>query len=341
MIAMYKVKDISLAEEGKKKIDWVSRFMPVLNAIAESFREEKPFKGVKVAACLHLEMKTAHLMTMMKEGGAEVSLAGSNPLSTQDDVAAALAREGVRVYSWRGMSEEEYYENLNRALDIGPKLVVDDGADLTALLHSQRRELLDDIVGGSEETTTGVIRLRAMERDGVLTYPMIAVNDSKCKYLFDNRYGTGQSTLDGVMRATNLLLAGKNVVVAGYGWVGKGLALRANGMGASVIVTEVDPIKALEARMEGFLVMTMEEAAKVGDIFIVGTGDINVIRREHFERIGMGRSWPMPATSTWRSASPTWRSSQRRSSRRGLTSPSTRWRMAEGCTCWLTVDSST
>jgi len=280
---MFRVKDLSLAEEGRRKIDWVSRFMPVLNEIGEEFREKKPLKGLKIACCLHLEMKTAYLSLILKAGGAEVSLAGSNPLSTKDDVCAALAKEGIRVYSWYGMTKEEYYENLHMALDIGPNVIIDDGADLTAIVHKERRELIPDIIGGSEETTTGVIRLKAMEADGTLKFPMIAVNDSKCKYMFDNRYGTGQSAFDGIMRATNLLIAGKNVVIIGYGWVGRGLAIRADGLGANVIVTEVDPIRALEARMDGFRVMSMLEAARIGDIFITATGNINVIRKEHFK----------------------------------------------------------
>jgi len=280
---MFKVRDISLAPEGKRKIDWVSRFMPVLNSIEKEFKEEKPLERMKIACCLHLEMKTAYLALVLKAGGAEVSLAGSNPLSTKDDVCAALANEGIRVYSWHGMTREEYYENLHRALDIGPNIVIDDGADLTAIVHRERKELIPEIIGGSEETTSGVIRLKAMEAEGVLKFPMIAVNDSKCKYMFDNRYGTGQSALDGIMRATNLLIAGKNLVIAGYGWVGRGLAIRASGMGANVIVTEVDPIRALEAKMDGFRVMSMLEASRIGDIFITATGNINVIRKEHFK----------------------------------------------------------
>jgi len=279
---MFKVKDISLAPEGKRKIDWVSRFMPVLNSIEKEFKEKKPLEGLKIACCLHLEMKTAYLTLVLKAGGAEVSLAGSNPLSTKDDVCAALVKEGIRVYSWHGMTREEYYENLHRALDIEPNIVIDDGADLTAIVHKERKELIPNIIGGSEETTSGVIRLKAMEAEGVLKFPMIAVNDSKCKYMFDNRYGTGQSAFDGIMRATNLLIAGKNVVIVGYGWVGRGLAIRADGLGANVIVTEVNPIRALEARMDGFRVMSMLEAARIGDIFITATGNINVIRKEHF-----------------------------------------------------------
>ncbi|HDI86470.1 MAG TPA: adenosylhomocysteinase [Candidatus Korarchaeota archaeon] len=283
MDTSYRVRDISLAPSGAEKIMWVSRFMPVLRRIGERFREEKPLEGLRVAACLHVEMKTAFLALTLQQAGAEVSLAASNPLTTQDDVAAALAEEGVRVFAWRGETEEEYFENIDRALDLRPDLVIDDGADMIARLHSHRTELLDGVMGATEETTTGVIRLRAMEREGVLRIPVVAVNDALCKYLFDNRYGTGQSTWDGIMRATNLLIAGKSVVVAGYGWVGRGIAMRARGLGARVIVTEVDPIRALEAAMDGFEVMPMSEAAKVGDIFVTATGDVDVITAEHFK----------------------------------------------------------
>ena len=279
----YYVKDIKLAPEGEKKIDWVSRFMPVLQNIRKEFEQEKPFKGVKIATTLHLEMKTAFLLLTLKAAGAEVSAAASNPLSTQDDVVAALAKNGVKVYAIRGESREEYYEFMHRALDIEPNIIIDDGADMVSTVLRERQELIENLWGASEETTTGVIRLRAMEKDGVLRFPIIAVNDSYTKYLFDNRYGTGQSTWDGIIRSTNLLIAGKNVVVVGYGWCGRGIAMRAKGLGATVIVIETDPIRALEARMDGFLVMPMKEAAKVGDIFVTSTGNINCIRREHFE----------------------------------------------------------
>ena len=279
----YCVKDINLAPEGEKKIDWVSRFMPVLQHIRKDFERKKPFEGVRIATTLHLEMKTAFLLLTLKAGGAEVSAAASNPLSTQDDVVAALAKNGVKVYAIRGESREEYYEFMHKALDIRPNIIIDDGADMISIVHRERQELIDNIWGASEETTTGVLRLRAMEEDGVLKFPIIAVNDSYTKYLFDNRYGTGQSTWDGIIRSTNLLVAGKNVVVVGYGWCGRGIAMRARGLGATVIVVEVDPIRALEARMDGFLVMPMKEAAKVGDIFVTSTGNINCIRREHFE----------------------------------------------------------
>ncbi len=279
----YCIKDISLAPSGEKKIEWVSRFMPVLQAIRREFGKKQPFKGVRISATLHLEMKTAFLLLTLKDAGAEVSAAASNPLSTQDDVVAALAKAGVRVYAIRGESREEYYENMHKALDIRPNIIIDDGADMISVVHREREELIDEIWGASEETTTGVIRLRAMERDGVLKFPIIAVNDSYTKYLFDNRYGTGQSTWDGIIRTTNLLVAGKNVVVVGYGWCGRGIAMRARGLGATVIVVEVDPIRALEARMDGFLVMDMNEAARIGDIFVTSTGNIKCIRKEHFE----------------------------------------------------------
>jgi len=284
----YCIKDINLAPSGEKKIDWVSRFMPVLQTIRGEFEREKPFKGVRIATTLHLEMKTAFLLLTLKAGGAEVSAAASNPLSTQDDVVAALAKAGVKVYAIRGESREEYYENMHRALDIRPNIIIDDGADMISTVHRERPELIDEIWGASEETTTGVIRLRAMEKDGVLRFPIIAVNDSYTKYLFDNRYGTGQSTWDGIIRTTNLLVAGKNVVVVGYGWCGRGIAMRARGLGATVIVVEVDPIRALEARMDGFLVMDMKEASKIGDIFVTSTGNIKCIRREHFELMKNG-----------------------------------------------------
>ncbi|WP_297508939.1 adenosylhomocysteinase [Thermococcus sp.] len=279
----YCVKDLSLAPSGERKIDWVSRFMPVLQHIRADFEEKKPFKGIRIATTLHLEMKTAFLLLTLKAGGAEVSATASNPLSTQDDVVAALAKNGIKVYAVRGESREEYYENMHKALDIRPNIIIDDGADMISTVHRERQELIENIWGASEETTTGVIRLRAMERDGVLRFPIIAVNDSYTKYLFDNRYGTGQSTWDGIIRTTNLLVAGKNVVVVGYGWCGRGIAMRARGLGATVIVVEVDPIRALEARMDGFLVMDMKSASKIGDIFVTSTGNINCIRKEHFE----------------------------------------------------------
>ncbi len=277
----FKVKDISLAKEGKIQIEWAEKHMPVLLHIREKFSKEKPLSGIKISAVLHVTKETAVLVKTLIAGGAEVWLAGSNPLSTQDEVAAALVEEGAHVFAWRGETSDEYYWCIERIASIKPDIVLDDGADLHAYIHSKLRRIGEGVWGGTEETTTGVIRLRALEREGILLYPVIAVNNSLTKYLFDNRYGTGQSTIDGILRATNILLAGKVVVVAGYGWVGKGIAMRARGMGARVIVTEVDPIKALEAVMDGFEVMPMREAAKIGDIFITATGNKDVIRAEH------------------------------------------------------------
>jgi adenosylhomocysteinase len=277
-----RIADPTLAGPGMNKIEWALQFMPVLQSFDEEHLPSKPLEGLRIATCLHLEAKTACLLASLKRLGAEVSAAGSNPLSTQDDVCAALVRLGVRVYSRRGMSDLEYCENLSRALDIGPHIVIDDGADMVAMLHTSRRELLHDVRGGAEETTTGVKRLRAMEKEGKLAFAVIAVNDAASKYLFDNRYGTGQSVMDGLMRTTNSLVAGKNVVVAGYGWCGRGVAMRASGMGAKVIVVEVDPHRAFEAVMDGHSVMSMAEAAPVGDIFLTLTGNKQVIRKEHF-----------------------------------------------------------
>ncbi|RJS90491.1 adenosylhomocysteinase [Candidatus Bathyarchaeota archaeon] len=284
----YKVKDISLAEKGDLMIEWASMHMPVLRQIRGRFGEERPLEGLRVGACLHVTKETAVLVETLMAGGAEVFLCGSNPLSTQDEVAAALAERGVGVYAWRGETTEEYYWCIDRVIDGVPVVTLDDGADLVSTLHSKRTEALGEVKGGTEETTTGVIRLRAMARDGALRYPIIAVNDAYTKYLFDNRYGTGQSTIDGILRATSILLAGKNFVVCGYGWCGRGIALRARGMGANVIVTEVDPLRALEAVMDGFRVMPLREAAEVGDLFVTATGDINVIRGEHMERMKDG-----------------------------------------------------
>jgi len=278
----FKVKDLALASRGFLQLEWARRHMPVLMRIRERFSREKPLEGVRVSACLHVTKETGVLVETLIAGGAEVALAGSNPLSTQDDVAAALVEEGVNVYAWRGESEEEYYWCLSRIIEFKPDIVLDDGGDLHVTLHTKYKGVAGKVRGGTEETTTGVIRLKAMERDGILKYPVIAVNNAYTKYLFDNRYGTGQSTIDGILRATNILLAGKNVVVAGYGWVGRGIAMRARGMGAHVIVTEVNPIRALEAVMDGFKVMPMREAAKIGDVFITATGNKNVITREHF-----------------------------------------------------------
>jgi len=284
----FKVKDVSLAEQGKLLIDWASVHMPVLNQIKSRFEKEQPLKGVTLGACLHVTKETAVLVQTFLAGGAKVALCGSNPLSTQDEVAAALAEMGVHVYAWRGENTDEYYWCVNKTLDHKPTVTLDDGADLIGTVHMKRTELLETIKGGTEETTTGVVRLRAMEKAKALKYPIIAVNDANTKYLFDNRYGTGQSTIDGILRATSLLLAGKNFVVCGYGWCGRGLANRARGMGAHVIVTEVDPVRALEAIMDGFQVMSMNKAAMIGDIFVTLTGDTSVIRKEHMVKMKNG-----------------------------------------------------
>lgn len=302
----YDVKDIKLADQGLEKIEWAERRMPVLRKIRERFAKEKPLKGVKIACCLHVTTETANLGRTLKEGGAEVAICASNPLSTQDDVAAAIVKHfGIPTYSIKGESEGQYYTHIMKALAFMPNITMDDGADLVGSLHmialkryealhpkimkwvktlgeKKTEEFINKVVGGTEETTTGVIRLKSMEKEGVLCFPIVAVNDAFTKHMFDNRYGTGQSTIDGILRATNLLFAGANFVVAGYGWCGKGIAMRARGLSAHVIVTEVDPLRALEARMDGFDVMDMKSAARIGDIFISATGDINVIRGEHF-----------------------------------------------------------
>jgi len=274
------IKDINLADNGRKRIEWARRQMPVLQIIRERYKKEKPLEGVKIVACLHVTVETANLILTLRAGGAKIALTGSNPLSTQDDVAAALADDGINVYAFRGENEREYYECLDEALKISPEVTLDDGADTIARVHEKS---LEGIKGGCEETTTGVIRLRALSAEGRLRFPVIAVNDAETKMMFDNRYGTGQSTLHGIMNATNFLFAGKKVVVVGYGWCGRGVALRAKGLGSSVVVVEVNPRKALEAVMDGYAVMPMKEAAKVGDLFITVTGDISAIRREHFE----------------------------------------------------------
>ncbi len=278
----FDVKDVALAPEGLNRIEWADRQMPVLAAIRDRFEREQPLAGYRVSACLHVTSETANLMRALKAGGADIVLCASNPLSTQDDVAAALVEEyDVSVYAIKGEDNDTYYQHIEAAVDHKPQLTMDDGADVIGVLHSHRREQLGDILGGTEETTTGVIRLKALERDGALGFPVIAVNDAKTKHFFDNRYGTGQSTIDGIIRATNILLAGRKFVVAGYGWVGRGVALRARGMGAHVIVTEVDPLRALEAVMDGYEVLPMERAAQVGDVFVTATGDKSVITREH------------------------------------------------------------
>jgi adenosylhomocysteinase len=276
------ITDIRLAPEGHLKIDWAAAHMPVLNRIRERFEREKPFAGLKVAISLHLEAKTAYLAKVIAAGGAEVAITGSNPLSTQDDVCAALVEDGIAVFAKYNPGPEEYKELLVKTLETKPDLIIDDGGDLVAILHAERQDLLANVRGGAEETTTGILRLKAMERDGALRFPMVAVNDAYCKYLFDNRYGTGQSVFDGINRTTNLVVAGKTVVVSGYGWCGKGVAMRAKGLGANVVVTEVDAIRAVEAYMDGFAVMPMLEAAKIGDIFITVTGNRDVIRGEHY-----------------------------------------------------------
>jgi adenosylhomocysteinase len=275
------IRDIKLAPQGHDKINWVKEFMPVLNVLNEDLSKSKPLRGKNIVVTMHLEAKTAYLALVLQNAGANVTVTGSNPLSTQDDVAAALVEKGIKVFAWYNTTEEEYETFLHKALDTKPDIIVDDGGDLVSLLHGERSELLPNILGGSEETTTGVIRLRSLAAEGRLKFPMIAVNDAYCKYLFDNRYGTGQSTWDGIMRTTNLTVAGKTVVVAGYGWCGKGVAMRAKGLGANVIITEVDPIKAIEAVFDGFRVMSMEEAAKFGDIFVTLTGCKHVICGEH------------------------------------------------------------
>ncbi len=279
----YDIKDLSLAEAGKQRIEWAYREMPVIRLIRKRFAAEKPLQGIRIAGCLHITTETANLALTLKEGGADVILCASNPLSTQDDVSAALVDYGIPTNAIKGEDDATYYKHINTALDHKPQLTIDDGADLVTTLHTKRSDLIDNIIGGSEETTTGVIRLRSMQKAGKLKYPLIAVNDAETKYLFDNRYGTGQSTIDGVIRATNILLAGKNFVVCGYGWCGHGLAMRAKGLGAHVIVTEVKPVKALEAVMDGFRVMPMAEAARIGDIFVTVTGDKYVIDKHHFE----------------------------------------------------------
>jgi len=278
------IKNLDLAPAGRLRIEWAEREMPVLRLIRERFKSDRPLVGVRLAACLHITTETANLARALQAGGAEVVLTASNPLSTQDDVAAALVSYyEIPVFAIKGEDNETYYKHIHAALDHKPHMTMDDGADVVSTLHKERTELIGNVIGGTEETTTGVIRLRAMARDGVLRYPIVAVNDAMTKHLFDNRYGTGQSTLDGVIRATNVLIAGKTVVVAGYGWCSRGIAMRVKGLGANVVVTEVNPLKALEAVMDGYRVMPMAEAAPVGDIFITSTGDINVVGRQHFE----------------------------------------------------------
>ena len=285
---MSKVKDTSLVPQGQLKIEWARAHMPVLEKIRERFEQEQPFRNLSIGMCMHLEMKTAVLGQTLQAGGASIAVTGSNPLSTQDDVAAALANSGANVYAWKGVTPEEHHENLLRVLDHKPHILIDDGAELSVLVHTGKKELLGHVIGACEETTTGVHKYKAMESDGSLKYPTIAVNDAYTKYLFDSQHGTGQSALEGVMRATNMLIAGKTFVVAGFGPVGRGVALRAKGLGANIIITEVDPVRALEAAMEGYRVMTMNEAAKVGDIFITATGCKSIITGEQFQKMKDG-----------------------------------------------------
>jgi len=284
----YDIKDPSLAAEGKKRIEWASREMPVIRLIKDRLAKEKPLKGIRISACLHITTETANLALALKEGGANIVLCAANPLSTQDDVAAALVDYGIPVNAIRGEDEKTYYRHINTALDNKPQLTADDGADLVTTLHTKRAELISNVIGGTEETTTGVIRLRSLEKAKRLKYPIIAVNDAQTKYLFDNRYGTGQSTIDGITRATNILWAGKKVVVCGYGWCGHGIAMRAKGLGSQVVITEVEPVRALEAVMDGYQVMPLIDAAKIGDIFITITGDKNVIDKAHLEAMKDG-----------------------------------------------------
>ena len=279
---MSMIKDPSLWESGKRKIDWVKQNMALLRGIEEDFKKEKPFRGKRVALSIHLEAKTAYLCKVLAAGGAEMYITGSNPLSTQDDVAAALVHDGLNVYAWHGATPEEYHEHISKVVKVGPNIIIDDGGDLVNMIHNEYPELIPNVIGGCEETTTGIIRLIAMNKAGKLRFPMVLVNNARCKYLFDNRYGTGQSVWDGINRTTNLIVAGKNVVVAGYGWCGKGVAMRAKGFGASVIITEIDPVKAMEAVMDGFKVMKMEEAAKIGDLFVTVTGCKDVITEKAF-----------------------------------------------------------
>ena len=279
----YKVKDISLAPQGKKKIEWVQRHMPVLEYIKKEFEETKPFKGITIGSCLHLEPKTINLGLTLQAGGAEVAMTGCNPLSTHDDATAAGASMGLNMYGWREESNEEYYENIERVLDHDPDIIIDDGADMIFFIHKERRDLIGKILGACEETTTGIHRLKAMHEDKALEFPVMAVNDSYMKYLFDNRYGTGQSTFDSIMGSTNMLIAGKTVVVCGYGWCGRGVAMRAVGLGANVIVTEIDPIRALEARMDGYRVMKIRDAVKEADLILTVTGNIDIVSGDDFK----------------------------------------------------------
>ncbi len=282
------IRDIKLAPSGRQKIEWVRKNMPILNGIEEEFKKTRPFEGIRISLSIHLEAKTAYLSKVLAAGGAQMAVTGSNPLSTQDDVAAALVSEGINVYAWHGASASEYRRHIGLTLEHGPHIIIDDGGDLVHYLHTEKKDLIPNVYGGCEETTTGVMRLRAMEEEKMLQIPMMAVNDAMCKHLFDNRYGTGQSVWDGINRTTNLIVAGKTVVVAGYGWCGKGIAMRAKGLGANVVITEIDPVKAIEAVMDGFLVMTMDDACGIGDFFITVTGCKKVITKEHFKKMKDG-----------------------------------------------------
>jgi adenosylhomocysteinase len=284
----FDIKDPSLAAEGRRRIEWAGREMPVLRQIRERFAAERPLAGIRMTVCAHVTTETGNLALAFQAGGADAVLCASNPLSTQDDVAAALVEEGIPVYAIKGEDNETYYRHIRAAIDHRPNIVIDDGADVVTMIHTERKELLPDIIGGTEETTTGVVRHRALAKDGLLAFPIVAVNDAETKHFFDNRYGTGQSTVDGILRATNILLAGKVAVVAGYGWCGKGIAMRLRGMGARVIVTEIEPVPALEAAMDGFAVMTMDRAAALGDFFITATGNVNVVDRVHLEQMKDG-----------------------------------------------------
>lgn len=288
MIAESNIRDIKLAPGGQRKIDWVKQNMPVLSSIKTEFARKQPFKDKKIALCLHLEAKTAYLALTVQAGGGEVAVVASNPLSTQDDVVAALVQNGIRAHAWYGATDQEYFEHIHKGLDFEPDYIIDDGGDLVSTIHTKRRELLSKVKGGAEETTTGILRLRSMEREGQLQFPMISVNDARSKYLFDNRYGTGQSVWDAIMRTTNLVVAGKTVCIIGYGWCGKGVAIRARGLGAKIIVCEIDPVKAIEAWMDGHEVMTMHDAAPQADYFITVTGNKDVINKEHFSRMKDG-----------------------------------------------------
>jgi adenosylhomocysteinase len=284
----FDIKDPGLAADGRRRIEWASREMPVLRQIREQFARERPLDGIRIAVCAHITTETGNLALTFKAGGADCVLCASNPLSTQDDVAAALVEEGIPVFAIKGEDNETYYRHIRAAMNHAPQIILDDGADMVTLIHQERKDLLPGVIGATEETTTGVVRHRALQEDGLLQFPVIAVNDAETKHFFDNRYGTGQSTIDGIMRATNILLAGKVVVVAGYGWCGKGISMRARGMGARVIVTEIDPVRALEAAMDGFAVTTMDRAAALGDIFVTATGNINVVDRKHFDQMKDG-----------------------------------------------------